>query len=80
MPIYDFICPKCNKTIEVLQSYYADPPICCGEPMKRGTGGITYYQMKGDRQGSTPGIRKRSDELQKRGRELLEKNSNPSFT
>jgi len=38
MPLYDFTCEKCNKTVEcyVKHSRYApDVIMCCGKPMKR---------------------------------------------
>lgn len=28
MPIYCYKCPRCDNTLELQQSYNADPPIC----------------------------------------------------
>lgn len=28
MPLYEFKCKKCNRTIEVLQKYNDPPPMC----------------------------------------------------
>jgi putative FmdB family regulatory protein len=36
MPLYDFRCNTCNKTLEVLTSHFSTP-VCpeCGEPMEK---------------------------------------------
>lgn len=38
----------------------------CQSPMQKGAGSIAFYRIKGDIQGSTPGIRKKAAELTKR--------------
>ena len=35
MPLYEFTCSGCNGTRETLQSFGANPPDCCGIPMRR---------------------------------------------
>ena len=35
MPLYEFVCGVCGNIREIVQSFYAEPPICCGKPMKR---------------------------------------------
>ena len=35
MPLYDFCCEKCGKKKEVIQSFYSESPLCCGETMRR---------------------------------------------
>ena len=63
MPIYEFTCSICGKHIEELQSFYKEIPVCCGQEMIRGCGSMSYWIWKGDRNGTTPGIRKYAAEL-----------------
>lgn len=49
MPIYEYHCPKCDKTLEIMQKF-SDPPIntCtqCGEQVTRLVS-KTSFQLKG---------------------------------
>lgn len=35
MPLYDFICDKCGKSLEILTPMGGKPSVCCGEVMTR---------------------------------------------
>lgn len=35
VPIYEYICEKCGKEEEVLQSVNDPPPMCCEQKMKK---------------------------------------------
>ena len=35
MPIYDYKCPTCGKSLELFQWMNARPPECCGKEMNR---------------------------------------------
>lgn len=63
MPLYEFKCPKCEKTVDVLQKYDDPNPTCdCGEsdvemkrvysvanPIFKGSGFYeTDYKKKGE--------------------------------
>ncbi len=63
MPIYEFTCGACGFKKEVIQTFTEPSPECCGKPMRRGFGGMSYWQWKDDPNGSTPGIRKYAQEL-----------------
>ncbi len=62
MPIYGFYC-QCGNKKEVLLPIDGEAPLCCNAPMQRGCGSLAFYRMKGDIQGSTPGIRKYAQEI-----------------
>lgn len=48
MPLYDFVCPKCGETTEVLQKYDDPPPQHCEGPMERVlAGGRIKLEFKG---------------------------------
>ena len=57
MPIYEYQCPKCKKTIEIIQKVNDPPPMCHGKMKKliskstfhlKGSGWYkTDYQEKG---------------------------------
>ena len=69
-PLYDITCPKCGYKIEALMSFDAPMPLCiqCNVPMERSYGSLAYFVMKGEIQGSTPGIRKRAEEITRKTR------------
>lgn len=69
-PIYDFTCEKCEYTIEVLLAMNAEVPLCihCDVPMRRGCGSLAFFRMKGELQGSTPGVRMRAEEITRKTR------------
>lgn len=46
MPRYDFKCSECKSVKEVVQSYYTEPPVCCGKPMERQIGNIRQWRFK----------------------------------
>ena len=54
MPLYEFMCNECGDTKEVLQSYQANVPICCGKPMQRGCGSLRSWFWKGGDVGHMP--------------------------
>ena len=35
MKLWDFICEKCGRKLEYLQTSFEDVPFCCGFPMKK---------------------------------------------
>ena len=35
MPLFDYQCEECKGIVEVIQSYDAEAPVCCGSPMSR---------------------------------------------
>ena len=39
MPLYEYVCEKCQKEDEVFQSVNEPHPICCNQSMKRLIGG-----------------------------------------
>jgi len=43
MPLYDFVCGSCGKSLEVLQSFNDNPPTCCGNAMTRQMGKISLW-------------------------------------
>ncbi len=43
MPLYDFTCAKCGKSVEALQAIDAAAPGCCGQPMERGFGSLSVW-------------------------------------
>jgi len=47
MPIYDFHCEKCKKTIEVVQIVKGYVPQCCGQPMIQKIGMPAMIRIKG---------------------------------
>lgn len=47
MPIYLYSCGKCGKEVETLQSFSAEPPLCCDEAMKRLPTCPAKIEMKG---------------------------------
>ena len=49
MPLYDVRCEKCKKEVEVLQSFSAEAPLCCDEPMRILP---TYFPAKIDIKGA----------------------------
>jgi putative FmdB family regulatory protein len=39
MPLYEYVCEKCDKQDEVFQGVNDPHPICCEQSMKRQIGG-----------------------------------------
>jgi|GEM_PF-5401254 len=35
MPVYEYECPKCGNSLEVVAQMGDAPPVCCGEKMTR---------------------------------------------
>ncbi len=40
MPLYDFVCPKCDHKLEVIARMDDKAPTCCGEVMNRLYGNV----------------------------------------
>lgn len=59
MPLYEFQCPKCNLTFDIVIHYRAENPFCskCGVRMNRKIGGANL-QIKVDN--VPPSLRKKS--------------------
>ena len=70
MPLYEFVC-TCGKRREAVLSVKAEPPLCtCGKRMQRlFVPENILFIMKGDPQGSTPGVRKKAEEITKKSLE-----------
>ncbi len=49
MPIYEYICQKCNKEIEIIQHFDDSPPECeeCGDEMEK-VMSLSSFVLKGD--------------------------------
>jgi len=57
MPIYDFYCSVCGRTVEVVQQgLNRSPPLCCGELMSKMPSATAMIIMKGE--GGYPSRRK----------------------
>jgi len=46
MPLYEFQCDNCDKTIEVLARYNDAPPVCCETFMRRFYGSLACVKVK----------------------------------
>jgi len=44
MPAYDYVCPACQKEIEVIRPMLHDPPACCGQAMNR-KWSVDYFKI-----------------------------------
>lgn len=49
MPLYDYECPQCGATAEIIQPMSAPPHDCpwCGVDMARKLGNIAMYRIQG---------------------------------
>ena len=56
MPIYEFHCEKCHKEMDLVQSFNAETPMCCGVQMVRTPSFPAMVKIKGS--GGYPSRRK----------------------
>ena len=46
MPVYDFVCEKCESQREVIAQMGEEPPTCCGALMRRTYGSVAVRDSR----------------------------------